>query len=257
MKVVIFAGGLGSRLQEETVKRPKPLVAIGKKPIIWHIMKIYSNYGFNNFIICLGYKGKMIKEYFQNYNKKYSDVHIILNNKKKFAVHPDSWNVNLINTGIKTQTGGRLRKIKKLLKRDKVFSFTYGDGLADININKLINTHILNKKICTVTAVHPPARFGVLEIDNKLVRSFKEKKVLKSWINGGFFVASPKIINYIKNDLMPWEKSPMEKLVFEKNMAAYKHFGFWQCMDTLRDKYYLEQLWRKGNAPWKVWKNKF
>jgi len=253
MKVVIFAGGLGSRLQEETVKRPKPLVKIGKKPIIWHIMKIYSHYGFNNFIICLGYKGIMIKKYFQDYNKKYNDVHIVLN-KKKFTGSSDLWNVNLVNTGIKTQTGGRLKRIKKLIEKDKLFCFTYGDGLANINIHKLINLHISNKKICTVTAVNPPARFGVLEIDNELVRSFKEKKTLNSWINGGFFVASPKIINYVKNDLMPWEKSPMEKLVFKKNMTAYKHFGFWQCMDTLRDKYYLEELWRKGKAPWKIWK---
>jgi glucose-1-phosphate cytidylyltransferase len=255
MKVVIFAGGLGSRLQEETIKRPKPLVTIGKKPIIWHIMKIYSNYGFNNFIICLGYKGEMIKKYFQNYNKKYHDVHIALNDKKlEFIGSSKLWNVNLVNTGIKTQTGGRLRKIKKLIVKDKIFCFTYGDGLANININKLVKFHLLNKKICTVTAVQPPARFGVLDIHNKLVKNFKEKKILKGWINGGFFVASPKIINYIKNDLIPWERNPMEKLVIEKNMAAYKHFGFWQCMDTLRDKYYLEEIWRKGNAPWKILK---
>lgn len=253
MKVIIFAGGLGSRLQEETVKRPKPLVKIGKKPIIWHIMKIYSKYGLNNFIICLGYKGKMIKKYFENYNKNYNDVYISLNNKKKnFVDSSKLWNVKLVNTGVKTQTGGRLKKIEKYIKKEKIFCFTYGDGLADINIKKLINFHIQNKKICTVTAVHPPARFGVLEIDNNLVKNFKEKKALKSWINGGFFVASPKIINYVKDFLTPWEKDPMEKIVLKKNMAAFKHFGFWQCMDTLRDKYYLEELWREGNAPWTV-----
>jgi len=255
MKAVILAGGLGTRISEETSLKPKPLVEIGGMPILWHIMKIYSSYGINDFVICCGYKGYMIKEYFANYSLHMSDVTLDLKNDSKEIHHQtvEPWKITLVDTGLDTLTGGRLKKVKKFVD-DDTFCFTYGDGVANIDISKLINFHKDKKKIATVTAVQPPGRFGKLEIKNNEVRTFNEKPVGDgNWINGGFFVLEPSVFDYIKDDSTIWEKVPLEKLTQQGSLSAYKHSGFWHSIDTLRDKNHLEELWKTQNAPWKIW----
>jgi len=256
MKVVILAGGLGTRLSEETIVKPKPMVEIGGKPIIWHIMKIYSHYGFNDFIICLGYKGYMIKEYFAHYFLHMSDVTMDLK-KNTVEVHQnlsEPWKVTLVDTGLETMTGGRIKRIKPYIE-DETMMLTYGDGVSDINIKSLLNYHKKKKKLATVTAVQPPGRFGALRINkNNIVEHFLEKPEGDGgFINGGFFVLEPNVIDYIEGDKTAWEREPMERLAAEGQLTAYKHSGFWYAVDTLRDKNYLEELWAKGNAPWKCW----
>ena len=255
MKAVILAGGLGTRISEETSLKPKPLVEIGGMPILWHIMKIYSSYGINDFVICCGYKGYMIKEYFANYSLHMSDVTLDLKNDSKEIHHQtvEPWKITLVDTGLDTLTGGRLKRVKKFVD-DDTFCFTYGDGVANIDISKLINFHKDKKKIATVTAVQPPGRFGKLEIKNNEVRTFNEKPVGDgNWINGGFFVLEPSVFDYIKDDSTIWEKVPLEKLTQQGSLSAYKHSGFWHSIDTLRDKNHLEELWKTQNAPWKIW----
>lgn len=251
MKAVILAGGLGTRISEETHLKPKPMIEIGDKPILWHIMQHYSHYGINEFIICLGYKGYVIKEYFQNYSLHMSDLTIDLQNKST-VVHNNTaepWKVTLVDTGLETMTGGRLRRVADYLKNEESFCLTYGDGVSNVNISKLIEFHKSHGKYATLTAVHPPERFGVLgfnQQDTNKVDSFSEKPDNdQSYINGGFFVLSPTVIEYIASDDMPWEKEPLEKLAGMGQLQAYKHHGFWQCMDTLRDKLYLEEVYRK------------
>ena len=257
MKVVILAGGLGTRLSEETVIKPKPLVEIGSFPIIWHIMKIYSYYGFNDFIICCGYKGYMIKEYFSNYHLHTCDVNYDFSlSKTTFSSSKtEGWKISLIDTGDNTMTGGRLKRIQSLLGKNEDFCMTYGDGLSDININELVEYHKSHKRLATVTAVTPPGRFGILSIasDNQ-VTGFSEKKTSDEYkINGGFFVLNSKVLDDIDGDETVWEKEPLERLSSDNNLMAYKHDGFWQPMDTLREKFLLEDLWNKNKAPWKVW----
>jgi glucose-1-phosphate cytidylyltransferase len=255
MKAVILAGGLGTRISEETVARPKPMVEIGGKPILWHIMKIYSAHGINDFIICLGYKGYFIKEYFANYFLHTSDVTFDMS-KNTMQVHQNSaepWRVTLVETGENSMTGGRLKRVASYLD-DEDFCFTYGDGVSDINITSLIAHHKKNKTQATVTAIQPPGRFGLLNLDHEKVLGFREKpKGDGGWINGGFFVLSPNVIDYISNDETIWEKEPVDQLAANGQLTAYIHTGFWHAMDTLRDKNYLEELWAQGNAPWKVW----
>lgn len=261
LKVIILAGGLGTRLEEETNRIPKPLVTIGDKPIIWHIMKIYSHYGLNEFIICLGYKGYLIKEYFANYFLHNSDItfdfsegenRMIVHNKKT-----ENWKVTLIDTGFDTQTGGRIRKIQPYVK-DETFMLTYGDGVSDINIKTLADFHFTHKKIVTITAVQPPGRFGALKLAHKSeVKSFTEKPTGdEGWINGGFLVLNPEVFKYLKEgDQTIWERKPLEDISKDGQLMAYTHGSFWKCMDTLRDKSELEALWNSGNPPWKVWKD--
>jgi glucose-1-phosphate cytidylyltransferase len=257
MKVVILAGGLGTRLSEETVLKPKPMVEIGGKPILWHIMKIYSYYGFNEFVICLGYKGYMIKEYFANYYRHEADLTIDLatNNVQVHSTAAEPWKVTLIDTGVDTMTGGRIKRIQPYTE-NKPFMLTYGDGLGEININTLLDFHASRKKLMTLTAVQPSGRFGSLGLDdNSNVTSFIEKpKGDGAWINGGFFVCEPGVFNHIEGDSTIFERDPMETMAKQEQMAAYKHNGFWKPMDTVRDKTDLEQLWDTGNAPWKKWK---
>ncbi|MCD6489606.1 MAG: glucose-1-phosphate cytidylyltransferase [Thermodesulfobacterium sp.] len=258
MKVVILAGGFGTRLSEETHLKPKPMVEIGGKPILWHIMKIYSAYGFNEFIICLGYKGYMIKEFFANYFLYMADVTIDLTNNN-IEVHnakAEPWKVTLVDTGLYTQTGGRIKRIQPYIGNE-TFMLTYGDGVADVNVKELLEFHERHGKYATVTAVQPPGRFGGLILNGgEKVLAFKEKpKGDGAWINGGFFVLEPEIFDYIEGDDTPWEREPLEALAKEGQLMAYKHRRFWQCMDTLRDKNYLEKLWNSGKAPWKVWKD--
>ena len=257
MKTVILAGGYGTRLSEETELKPKPLVEIGGKPILWHIMKIYSSYGLNDFVICLGYKGYLIKEYFYNYFLHNSDVTIDVKNNKLKILNQKSepWTVTLVDTGKDTVTGGRLKRVSEYLD-NKDFCFTYGDGVSDVNIKELIKFHKKNKKLATVTAIKPPEKFGVLKIDkNNIVEGFFEKQQgLDKYINGGFFVLSPKVIKFISGDDISWEREPMEHLAKIKQLSSFKHRGFWHPMDTLRDKRYLEDLWSSGKANWKVWK---
>jgi glucose-1-phosphate cytidylyltransferase len=254
MKAVILAGGYGTRISEETHLKPKPMIEIGGKPLLWHIMKIYSFHGINEFIICLGYKGYIIKEYFANYFLHMSDVTFDMS-ENKMCVHRndcDPWIVTLLDTGMNTMTGGRLKHIKSYLDDD--FCFTYGDGLSDINIKKLIEFHRSHGKLATMTAVQPPGRFGAIELSDHQIVKFKEKpKGDRSWINGGFFVLSPKVIDYIEGDDTYWEREPLENLAKDKQIFAFKHFGFWYAMDTLRDKNYLENLWQNGKSPWKSW----
>ena len=252
MKAVILAGGIGSRLSEETSLIPKPMVSIGGKPILWHILKIYSNYGINEFIICCGYKGFLIKEYFANYFIHSSDITFDLkdNHMNIHSKNAEPWKVTLIDTGEKTMTGGRLKRVSKYLNKES-FCFTYGDGLSDINIKNLIKTHKENKSKATITAVKEPARFGSLSISENLADSFKEKP--KNWINGGFFVLEPSVIDLIENDATTWEHEPLNILSKSRDLKVYKHNGFWHPMDTLRDKNHLESLWSRGEAPWKVW----
>jgi glucose-1-phosphate cytidylyltransferase len=259
MKVVILAGGFGTRLSEETYMRPKPMVEIGPHPILWHIMKIYSYHGFNNFIICLGYKGYMIKEYFSNYFLHRSDLSIDLRSQKiKFLKNTcEPWNVTLVDTGLDTLTGGRLRLIRDFVE-DEAFMLTYGDGVADIDVNRLVRFHARCGKYATVTAVKPPSKFGSLQLQETegVVRRFSEKlETGDAWINGGFFVLEPEIFDYIKRIETSWEREPLERLTKDGQLAAYRHGGFWRCMDTLRDREELTAAWNSGSAPWKVWKD--
>jgi glucose-1-phosphate cytidylyltransferase len=256
MKVVILCGGMGTRLREETEYRPKPMIEIGEKPILWHIIKMYSSYGFNDFLICLGYKGYVIKEYFSNYFLHQSDVTMDLG-KNKMEVHDshaEQWRITLVDTGLNTMTGGRIKRIKKYVGND-AFMLTYGDGVADINLNRLLAFHKSHGRTATITAVQPSGRFGALDMDeNDRVISFKEKpKGDNAWINGGFFVLESKIFDYIEGDRTVWEREPLEYLAKEGELAAYRHTGFWQPMDTLRDKNQLDELWGSGKPPWKTW----
>jgi len=255
MKAVILAGGFGTRISEETHIKPKPMVEIGGKPILWHIMKIYSAHNINDFIICLGYKGYIIKEYFANYFMHTSDVTIDIANNK-LEVHQNTaepWRVTLIDTGDETMTGGRIKRIASYVD-DEDFCCTYGDGVGNINISKLIDFHREQGKYATLTATQPPARFGALKLEKHKVQKFQEKPLGdSSWINGGFFVLSNEIFQYINDDTTVWEKEPMERLARENHLVAYHHDGFWQPMDTLRDRSQLEEYWNSGNAPWKVW----
>ena len=255
MKAVILAGGFGSRISEETATKPKPMVEIGGKPILWHIMKIYSAYGVNDFIICVGYKGYMIKEYFANYLLHMSDVTIdmVRNTIEVHHNNVEPWCVTLVDTGEQTMTGGRLKRVAEFLDNED-FCFTYGDGVGDIDINRLVAFHRLQGTLATVTATRPPGRFGALRIDGNTVTKFEEKPLGDGgWINGGFFVLSPKVIGYIAGDETVWEQEPMRTLSEEGNLSAFLHTGFWQPMDTLRDKKLLEDLWSTGKAPWEVW----
>lgn len=258
MKVVIFAGGLGTRISEETETRPKPMVNIGSKPILWHIMKIYSQFGFNDFIICLGYKGYMIKEYFMHYYLHNSDITIEVGNNK-LEVHntnTESFKVTLVETGLNTKTAGRLKKVQKYIG-DEDFMLTYGDGVADIDINALLSFHKMHGKIATVTAIQPEARFGGMLLDKEgRVVHFKEKPTGDGkWINGGFFVLKPAVFKYLQKDMedVMWEDAPMETLANDGQLIAYRHPGFWKCMDAMRDKIELESLWQNNQAKWKTW----
>lgn len=257
MKAVILAGGLGTRLSEETVVKPKPMVEIGGKPILWHIMKIYSAHGINEFIICLGYKGYIIKEYFANYYRHMSDITFDLgnNSEKVHNSYSEKWKVTLVDTGEESMTGGRIRRIYDYVKDDKAFCLTYGDGVADVDISALINFHESHGKLATLTATKPPGRFGALHIDGKnVVTAFQEKPEGDgNIINGGFFVLSPKVIDYIEGDETSWEKEPLTNLAKDNQLLAYRHTKFWQPMDTLRDRHYLEDLWQLKKAPWKIW----
>ncbi len=256
MKAVILAGGLGTRLSEETTLKPKPMVEIGGKPILWHVMKMYSAHGINDFIICCGYKGYVIKEYFANYFLHMSDVTFDMR-ANQMHVHnqrAEPWRVTLIDTGEGSLTGGRLKRVFEHIKDEEAFCFTYGDGVSDIDITKTIEFHFQHKKLATLSATFPPGRFGALDIDGAAVRSFKEKpKGDGGMINGGFFVLSPKVIDLIEGDHTTWEQYPLMKLAEDNELMAYKHEGFWQPMDTLRDKIYLEELWSANAAPWKTW----
>lgn len=256
MKVVILAGGLGTRLSEETIVKPKPMVEIGGRPIIWHIMKHYSAHGVNDFIICCGYKGYVIKEYFANYFLHMSDVTFDMQNNKMHVhnMRAEPWNVTLVDTGDTSMTGGRLARVADYVKDEELFCFTYGDGLSDINISGSIQFHRAHGKLATLTATYPPGRFGALNISNHVVNNFVEKpKGDGGMINGGFFVLSPEVLNYIHGDDCIWEQEPLARLATEGQLMAYEHSGFWQPMDTLRDKVYLESLWTDGKAPWKTW----
>ena len=256
MKAVILAGGLGTRLSEETSTKPKPMVEIGGMPILWHIMKIYSSHGINDFIVCLGYKGYIIKEYFKNYSLHMSDITFNMEDNS-IEVHKkraDPWNITLVDTGENSMTGGRLLRVKDYLKKEKNFCFTYGDGVGDINISELINFHHQHGLDATLTAVYPPGRFGALKISNNKVEKFTEKpKGDGGLINGGFFVLSTKVLSRISGDESLWEQEPLKGLAIEGQLMAYRHEGFWQPMDTLRDKLFLEDLWVKNRAPWKSW----
>ncbi|MGC8928831.1 MAG: glucose-1-phosphate cytidylyltransferase [Myxococcota bacterium] len=255
MKVVILAGGFGTRFAEETDIKPKPMIEIGGRPILWHILKIYSHYGFNEFIICLGYKGYIIKEFFMNYYIHQSDITVDLR-ENRVEIHKTSseqWRVTLIDTGLNTMTGGRLKRVRDYIDEDE-FMMTYGDGVGDININELLKFHRNEKTLATLTAVQPSGRFGVLKLDGNRIISFQEKpKGDGGWINAGFFVLNKKVFDYITGDETIWEREPLERLARDGQLIAYKHYGFWKPMDTLRDKRELEELWQIGRAPWKVW----
>lgn len=257
MKAVILAGGLGTRLSEETYDKPKPMVEIGGKPILWHIMKIYAAHGITDFVICCGYKGYFIKEYFYNYTLHNADVEFKLSQNNLILSNNNSedWTVNCIDTGQNTQTGGRLKRIESYIDDGETFCFTYGDGVGDINISESIKSHIAANKIATVTAVSPPGRFGALKInESNTVSKFDEKPEKgNSWINGGFFVLEKDIFKYIDGDQMPWEDIPLKTITSENNLNAYKHEGYWQPMDTIRERSILENLYKTGNAPWKIW----
>lgn len=256
MKAVILAGGLGTRLSEETGTRPKPMVEIGGKPILWHIMKIYSSHGVNEFIICCGYKGYIIKEYFANYFLHMSDVtfHMQDNSMQVHNRRAEPWTVTLVDTGEHSMTGGRLRRVADHLRGEEAFCFTYGDGVGDIDITQAIKFHHAHGKAATLTATYPPGRFGALDIADKQVISFKEKpKGDGAMINGGFFVLSPKVLDYLTDDATIWEQEPLMRLAEEGDLMAFEHQGFWQPMDTLRDKHFLEELWQSDKAPWKSW----
>lgn len=255
MKAVILAGGLGTRISEETHLKPKPMVEIGGRPILWHVMKIYSAHGVNDFIICAGYKGYVIKEYFANYFLHMSDVTFDMEHNRMEVHHRRSepWRVTIVDTGEATMTGGRLKRVREYLGGD-TFCFTYGDGVGDVNITELMAFHRREKRLATLTGVQPPGRYGALGIQGTSVTSFQEKPVGDGgWINGGFFVLEPKVIDYIDGDATIWERKPMERLASEGQMGVYVHTGFWQPMDTLREKTHLEDLWASGQAPWKKW----
>ncbi|TGN39970.1 glucose-1-phosphate cytidylyltransferase [Marinobacter confluentis] len=256
MKAVILAGGMGTRLSEETSIRPKPMVEIGGKPILWHIMKMYSMHGVNDFVICCGYKGYVIKEYFANYFLHMSDVTFNMRDNK-MEVHnkrAEPWNVTLVDTGEDSMTGGRLRRVAKYVKDEKAFCFTYGDGVGDINIGDTLRFHNEHGKAATLTATYPPGRFGAMDIEKHQVMSFKEKpKGDGAMINCGFFVLSPKVLDYLRDDSSVWEQAPLMNLAEDGELMAYEHHGFWQPMDTLRDKHLLEELWESGRAPWQNW----
>jgi glucose-1-phosphate cytidylyltransferase len=256
MKAIILAGGLGTRISEETSIRPKPMVEVGGKPILWHIMKTYSAHGIHDFIICCGYKGYVIKEYFANYFLHMSDVTFDMEHNK-MEVHQryaEPWKVTLVDTGEETMTGGRLKRVANYVKDEEAFCLTYGDGVSDVNITELIAFYKAQKVKAILTATIPPGRFGVLNLKGSKVSSFMEKpKDDGVMINGGFFVLSPEVLDYIDDDKTIWEREPLERLAKENQLAAFKHSGFWQPMDTLRDKMYLEELWNSGKAPWKVW----
>jgi glucose-1-phosphate cytidylyltransferase len=255
MKAIILAGGSGTRISEETHLKPKPMIEIGGKPILWHIMKIYTAHGINEFIVCLGYKGYVIKEYFANYALHVSDVTFDLKSNK-IEVHrqqAEPWRITLVDTGEKTMTGGRLKRIQEYT-RDEDFCFTYGDGVGNVDITKLIEFHRNQRVFATVTATRPPARFGSLKTEGDLVQQFQEKPAGDNgWINGGFFVLTPHVFKYIESDETVWEQLPLERLAADNQLAAYRHEGFWHPLDTLRDKHYLEELWSSGDAAWKVW----
>ena len=256
MKAVILAGGLGTRISEETDLKPKPMIPIGGMPILWHIMKMYSHYGINEFIVCCGYKGYVIKEYFANYFLHMSDVTFDMS-ENRMTVHnqkAEPWKVTLVDTGDDTMTGGRLKRVASYLQDEDIFCLTYGDGLSDVNITELIAFHKAQNVKATVTAVLPPGRFGALDVTGDRVNSFREKPQGDGAnVNGGFFVLSKKVIDYISGDKTIWERGPIERLAKEGELAAYQHGGFWQPMDTLRDRLRLEDLWQSGKAPWKVW----
>ena len=256
MKAVILAGGLGTRLSEETSIKPKPMVEIGGKPILWHIMKMYSSHGINDFVICCGYKGYIIKEYFSNYFLHQSDVTFSMKNNTT-EVHEERaepWTVTLVDTGDNSMTGGRLARVFEYIKDEESFCFTYGDGLSDVNISKLIDFHKEHGQDATLTATYPPGRFGALDIQNNQVMKFREKpKGDGALINGGFFILSPKVLQRISGDDCSWEQEPLKSLALDGKLMAYIHDGFWQPMDTLRDKMYLEELWQTKKAPWKSW----
>jgi glucose-1-phosphate cytidylyltransferase len=256
MKAVILAGGLGTRLSEETATRPKPMVEIGGKPILWHILKMYAHHGVNDFVICCGYKGYIIKEYFANYFLHMSDVTFDMRSNKMEVHHKraEPWNVTLVDTGDDSMTGGRLLRVAKYIKDEDAFCFTYGDGVGDIDIGATIDFHRRHRKAATLTATYPPGRFGALEIRDGQVASFTEKpKGDGASINGGFFVLSPKVLGYLHSDSDVWEQQPLTNLAADGELMAYQHAGFWQPMDTLRDKHLLEELWMTGKAPWKTW----
>ena len=258
MKAVILAGGLGTRISEETTIKPKPMVEIGGRPILWHIMKIYSNHGVNDFIICCGYRGYVIKEYFNNYFLHLSDVSfdMRLNQRTFLSGNVEPWRVTLVDTGEETMTGGRLKRVKDYIGKE-TFCLTYGDGVSDVNVTQLIEFHKSQNRLATMTAVQPPGRFGaiVLGEEETQITSFQEKPHGDgAWINGGFFVLEPEVIDYVADDSTVWEQDPLRKLASDGHLSAFKHEGFWQPMDTLRDKNYLEGLWKNDKAPWKVWK---
>jgi glucose-1-phosphate cytidylyltransferase len=257
MKVIILAGGKGTRISEETDIKPKTLIDIGTKPIIWHIMKFYSSFGINDFIICCGYKGYLLKEYFVNYYLHNADIDIDLkNNKVKIQKNKNEhWNVKLVDTGEDTMTGGRILRVKKFIKKGEDFCLTYGDGLSNVNIKKLILFHKKHKNLATITAAKPTGRYGSIEIDKKnIVSSFIEKpEGDNNWINGGFFVLNEGVFKYLKNDQDIWEQGPLQTLSEQKKLMAYKHHGFWKAMDTLSDKHYLENIWHTKKVPWKLW----
>lgn len=256
MKAVILAGGIGTRLSEETQYKPKPMVEIGGKPILWHIMKIFSSRGINDFIICLGYKGYVVKEYFANYFLHMSDITFDIERNSMY-VHQNNaepWRVTLVDTGESTMTGGRLKRVENYLRDEDAFCLTYGDGVGNVNIRDLVRFHTEKGTLATVTATFPPGRFGALRLDGDKVKSFREKPDGDgAMVNGGFFVLSPKVLNLIPSDKTVWEFEPMKQLAREGELSAYRHSGYWQPMDTLRDKVYLEDLWVSGNAPWKTW----
>ena len=255
MKAVILAGGLGTRISEETNLKPKPMVEIGGRPILWHVMKIYSAHGINEFIICVGYKGYVIKEYFANYFLHMSDITFDMQRNKMevHQKHAEPWRVTIVDTGEDTMTGGRLRRVKTYVG-DETFCFTYGDGVSDVDITRLVEFHRSEGRQATLTGVQPPGRYGVLEIDETVVRNFHEKPGGDgSWINGGFFVLEPSVIDLIDGDTCVWERKPMETLANSGQLGVHKHSGFWQAMDTLRDRNLLEALWTEGRAPWKIW----
>jgi len=256
VKVVILAGGVGTRISEESHLKPKPMIEIGNKPILWHIMKIYSHYGLNDFVICCGYKGYVIKEYFANYFLHNSDVTFDMktNSMEVHQNSADPWKVTVVDTGDKTMTGGRLKRVARYLGGED-FCFTYGDGVGDVDIGELVKCHKKEGRLATVTATQPPGRFGQLQIEGSRVSTFHEKPHGDgSYINGGFFVLNPKVLEYIDGDSTTWEREPMERLAQDSQMSVFCHDGFWQPMDTLRDKIHLEELWKSGKAPWKVWK---
>jgi len=256
VKAIILAGGFGTRLSEETNARPKPMIEIGGKPILWHIMNIYAVHGVSEFIIAAGYKAEVIKEYFLNFYAINNDITIDLStgNTIIHSGNQPDWRIHIVDTGLYTQTGGRLRRLRKWVEKEETFMFTYGDGVADININKLLAFHKSHGKLGTITTVRTPARFGRLGFDGDRIAEFYEKpEAAEGWINGGYFVLEPQVIDYIESDDSIWERVPIEKLASDGQLMGYRHYGFWSCMDTLKEKNFLEELWNSGKAPWKIW----